>query len=276
MSPCTGFRNLVCKAVTLRAPSATLRGRTVTLRGAGVTLRGAASAATSAALAVKKLGMSMGYRLAYRVGKRIGFRLGKPCIPFSRQKAVLHQRADMIRKIIALAAPSLLAVSPLPAYAAAGELFGGVYAHAVDTPLSLETGEGGADLQLGYRGAPIEGLAAIGRPEPYAFVSVNTAGDTDFVAAGLAWKVDLGRLYLRPGIGLSLNNGPKRRVDPATGERTELGSAVLFEPEFGVGVDLGQGASLEASWVHISGARLFNSEQNPGIDMIGVRVNWRI
>lgn len=175
---------------------------------------------------------------------------------------------------------AFLALAALPALAAApadaGEVFGGIYAHAVDTPLSLDSGEGGVDLELGYRGAPIGALAAIGHPEPYGFVSVNTAGDTDFMAAGLAWKVPLGRIYLRPGIGLSLNNGPERRIDPATGNRTELGSAVLFEPEFGIGVALGQGASLEASWVHISGARLFNSEQNPGIDMIGLRFNQRL
>jgi hypothetical protein len=30
--------------------------------------------------------------------------------------------------------------------------------------------------------------------------------------------------------------------------------------------------SLEASWVHISHARLFNSRQNPGIDMMGARL----
>lgn len=161
------------------------------------------------------------------------------------------------------------------ASAQAGELFSGVYAHAVDTPLSLDSGEGGADVELGYRGAPLPVLENGDGPAPYTFVSVNTAGDTDFIAAGLAWKVDLGPVYLRPGIGLSLNNGPERRV-AADGTRTELGSAVLFEPEIGLGVKLDERTSLEASWVHISGARLFNSEQNPGIDMIGVRVNWRM
>lgn len=175
------------------------------------------------------------------------------------------------KAILALAA-ALAATGP----AHAGEVFGGLYAHAVHTPFSLDSGEGGADIQLGYRGAPIEPLAAVGAPQPYAFVSVNTAGDTDFVAAGLAWKVELGRVYLRPGVGLSLNNGPARRVDPTTGMRTDLGSPVLFEPELGLGIELGRGASLEASWVHISGARLFNGEQNPGIDMVGVRVNWRL
>lgn len=169
--------------------------------------------------------------------------------------------------ILALAAAA-------PAHA--GEVFGGLYAHAVDTPLSLDSGEGGADIELGYRGAPIDALAEIGSPEPYAYASINTAGDTDFLAAGLAWKIDIGPVYLRPGIGLSLNNGPERRVDPITGNRTELGSAVLFAPEFGIGVELGGGASVEASWVHISGARLFNNEQNPGIDMIGVRFNQRL
>lgn len=173
----------------------------------------------------------------------------------------------------------LLAAMPLALIAAparAGEVFGGAYVHAVDTPLSLDSGESGADIQLGFRAEPIGALAAIGSPAPYAFVSVNTAGDTDFVAAGLAWKIALGPVYVRPGVGLSLNNGPDRRVDPATGNRTELGSSVLFAPELGVGVALGRGASLEASWVHISGARLFNAEQNPGVDMIGVRFNQRL
>ena len=36
------------------------------------------------------------------------------------------------------------------------ELFAGVYAHAVDTPLSFDTGEAGADFQLGYRFDRIE------------------------------------------------------------------------------------------------------------------------
>ena len=181
----------------------------------------------------------------------------------------------MIRITAAPLCLALFVASPAPAHAQSGELFAGVYAHAVDTPLSFDVEEGGADTELGFRGAPITALKGVGSPAPYAFVSVNTAGGTDFVAAGLAWKVALGPVYLRPGVGLSLNNGPERRVD-ASGTRTDLGSRVLFAPELGVGVALGERASVEASWVHISGARLFNNEQNPGIDMFGVRVNWRL
>lgn len=178
----------------------------------------------------------------------------------------------MIRNAFAALAATFASLSA-PAHA--DEIFGGAYAHAVETPFSLDSGEGGADLQLGVRAKPIKLLKDGTGPAPYAFVSVNTAGDTDFLAAGLAWKFDLGPVYVRPGVGLSLNNGPKKRV-AADGSRTELGSAVLFEPELGVGVALSERGSVEASWVHISGARLFNNEQNPGVDMIGLRVNWRM
>ena len=66
------------------------------------------------------------------------------------------------------------------------------------------------------------------------------------------------------------------RVDEATGIRTDLGSRVLFEPEIALGVDLSPRWSVEASWVHISNARIFNSKQNPGIDTMGVRLNFAL
>ena len=70
--------------------------------------------------------------------------------------------------------------------AQAGEVFGGVYAHAVDTPFTFDTGEGGADVQIGVRSDPIEGLRVIGRPSAHVFGSLNSEeGGTDFVAAGL-------------------------------------------------------------------------------------------
>ena len=68
--------------------------------------------------------------------------------------------------------------------ALAQEIFGGVYLHAVDTPLSLDTGEHGTDIEAGYRFAPIEGLAVIGKPAPYVIATVNTAGDTALRAWG--------------------------------------------------------------------------------------------
>lgn len=162
----------------------------------------------------------------------------------------------------------------LPAAAAAGEVYGGVYVHAVDTPFTLDTQESGADLQLGYRLGPILPLAKI---EPYVFGSVNTdEGGTDFVGVGVGRKFSLGGVYVRPGVGLVLHNAPDVRVNPASGIRTDLGSRVLFAPEIAIGAAVAPRLSVEASWVHISNARLFNSQQNPGIDMIGVRANLRL
>ena len=164
-------------------------------------------------------------------------------------------------------------VSAAATSAQAGEVYGGVMAHGVDTPFTFETNEEGMDLQAGVRSEPIEALSFVGKPSLYAFGSINTAGDTNFMAAGVSWKIDLGPVYLRPGVGLALHDAPAFRLDPETRIRTDLGSRVLFEPEIAIGLPVSERVSVEASWVHISNARLLNSQQNPGIDMIGLRAN---
>jgi hypothetical protein len=156
----------------------------------------------------------------------------------------------------------------------AGEVYAGVYDHAVDTPFTLDSGEGGFDLQAGYRFDPILPIAKI---QPYVFGSVNSRdGGTDFVGAGVSRKFALGPVYVRPGVGLVVHDAPELRVSTITHFRTDLGSRVLFEPEIAVGTQLGPRLSLEASWVHISNARLLDGDQNPGIDMIGLRANLKL
>lgn len=165
----------------------------------------------------------------------------------------------------------LLAASP----ASADELFVGAYVHEVDTPFTLRVAERGADIAVGYRFRPIESWRAIGSPAPYVLASINTAGDTSFAGGGLSWSVGKGRLYLRPAIGLVVHDGDTRRIDPATGRDRGLGSRVLFKPELAVGWRASERLSVEASWMHISHAQLFDSNQNPGIDMMGLRLNWK-
>ena len=169
-----------------------------------------------------------------------------------------------------LAAGTLAAVAATPA--AAQEAFGGVYAHDVDTPLNLRGIEPGVDFQVGLRGGRIRGLGFIGAPSPYAFAALNSNGDAHYAAAGVSWKIG-GKLYLRPGLGLAVHTGPIH-PDPAEPRRS-FGSRVLIEPELGLGYQFGKRLSAEASWVHMSHAGLFNSRQNPGIDNIGVRLNFR-
>lgn len=153
--------------------------------------------------------------------------------------------------------------------ATAGEIFGGVFAHAVETPLSLQGDrESGADLQLGYRGGNI-GRTPL---QPYMFGSLHSKGDTSFVAVGLSARFGK-RLYVRPGIGLAIHNGSEDEFSRP--DRLAFGSRILFEPELGVGYQLSERASVEASWVHLSHGQLF-SGQNPGMDSIGARLNWKL
>ncbi|MEO6256484.1 MAG: acyloxyacyl hydrolase [Sphingomicrobium sp.] len=158
---------------------------------------------------------------------------------------------------------ALAIAAPAPAYA--GELFGGVYVHDVDTPLTKSGFEQGLDLQLGWRGD------RIGRTplQPYAFGALNTAGDTSYAAAGVSAK--FGRqLYVRPGLGIAVHNGSAGNLQRT--DRIAFGSRVLFEPELGIGYQLSERLGVEASWVHMSHAQLFG-RQNPGIDNLGMRLN---
>jgi hypothetical protein len=163
-----------------------------------------------------------------------------------------------------------LAGTASPAYAF--ELFGGVLAHDIDSPFTRAGLEGGADIQLGWRGKPLSALRAIGSPSPYLFGSIHTEGDTHFAAAGVSWKIG-GRLFLRPGIGIALHSRGSDGV--ADGFRTDLGSRVLFEPELGIGYQISDQAAIEATWVHISNAQLL-SRQNPGMDSVGIRLSYRM
>ncbi len=166
---------------------------------------------------------------------------------------------------------ALLAATACAAPADASEVFGGLYSHDVKTGITRSGFERGVDVQLGWRGGRIEALRAIGAPSPHAWVSINSEGETHFAAAGISWKA--GRaLYVRPGVGLAVHSGPDR---VGFGEqRIDFGSRVLFELELGLGVQLNDRISAEASIVHLSHAKLF-SPQNPGSDNIGVRLNYR-
>lgn len=168
----------------------------------------------------------------------------------------------------------LLALLLLPCAAPAGaqELFAGLLAHDVESPLTKGGLEDGADIEIGWRGARLRALGFLGAPSPYLFGSVSTGAETHFAAAGLSWRLG-GRLFARPGIGLAVHTRSTRGV--AGGVRTDLGSRILFEPELGLGYQLSDRLALEATWVHISHAQLMGP-QNPGMDSVGVRISWRM
>ena len=159
--------------------------------------------------------------------------------------------------------------------AIADEIFTGVSAHQVITPLAEKNAvQEGVDLQLGYRGDRIDALSFIGKPSPYLLGSINVNGGTSFAAVGLSWKFG-DKIYVRPGIGIAIHDGPELRFAP-DGSQTQLGSRVLFEPELSLGVRLTDQIDLEASWVHLSHGRIFSRVQNPGVDTIGARLVFKL
>ena len=157
---------------------------------------------------------------------------------------------------------STLAAAP----ARAGEIFGGLYVHDIDSPLTASGLEGGVDVQIGWRGGRIARTPL----QPYAFAAVNTAGNTNYGAVGISAKFG-DKLYVRPGLGLAVHTGSAGNFQRP--DKIAFGSRILFAPELGIGAQVNDRVSIEASWVHMSHAQLFG-RQNPGIDNVGVRVNF--
>ena len=158
----------------------------------------------------------------------------------------------------------LSSLAAVPAHA--GEIFGGLYVHDIDSPLTASGLEGGADVQIGWRGG------RIGRTplQPYAFAAINTAGNTNYGAFGISAKFGE-KLYIRPGLGLAVHTGSAGNFQRT--DKIAFGSRILFAPELGIGTQVNDRLSVEASWVHMSHGQLFG-RQNPGIDNVGVRVNF--
>lgn len=154
--------------------------------------------------------------------------------------------------------------------AQAGEVFGGLYVHDIESPLTLGGEEGGVDAQLGYR------FGRVGRTplQPYVFGALNSDGETHYAVAGISAKFGK-RLFVRPGLGLAIHSGDTGEFEDPFDDDVELGNRLLFAPEIGVGYQVNERLSVEASLVHLSHGQLFGG-QNPGIDNLGVRLNWKL
>jgi lipid A 3-O-deacylase len=173
----------------------------------------------------------------------------------------------------ALVLPVVAALLPAPALAQ--DVFAGVLAHDVHLPLDLSGQEDGLELEVGYRSGRMVGLGFLGGPSFYVRGALAASGGTDFVSAGLSWRLGNGRFYVQPALGLAVQTG-RMPVFDASGRRTDLGSRIVFEPEAAIGYRIAPRLSVEATLVHRSHAGLFNSRQNPGMDSLGLRLNFRL
>jgi len=150
--------------------------------------------------------------------------------------------------------------------AQAADVWIGVYQH--DVVLAQLPFERGRDVKLGWIGDPIKRLRAIGSPAPHLLASKSLSGGTNYLAGGLDWRFG-STFYVRPGIGLAVNDGPRRAY--RDGRRVDLGSPITFEPELALGWQLNARIAIEASWIHLSHATLL-SRQNRGMDSWGMRL----
>ena len=165
---------------------------------------------------------------------------------------------------------ALLLASLGPTAAHAGEFFGGLHVHDVRTPLDKSGIEDGVDFSVGFRTGGIFGTPI----QPYLFGALNSAGATNYVAAGISARFGLGHgWYVRPGVGLAIHDGSAGKYFRT--DKIAFGSRVLFEPEIGIGAQVSRRVSVEASWVHMSHAQL-EGKENPGIDNLGIRVNFAL
>jgi lipid A 3-O-deacylase len=142
----------------------------------------------------------------------------------------------------------------------------GLFAH--DVPwMGDRVHEKGEDLVATWASDPMSIPLVLGKPSVYVTGGLNLQGKTDFAAAGLRWKFDLGkRLYVQPGIGMAVNDAPLRQ-EPG---RIWAGSHFAFEPEASIGWRFTPRVSVEATVMHMSHAYLF-AGRNPGLNEIGLR-----
>jgi lipid A 3-O-deacylase len=175
-----------------------------------------------------------------------------------------------MKAIVALA--TVLTLASVPARAT--EVFAGVYGHDVHVGFADCCFESGTDIEFGARTGPLSPLKRLGDFRLYVFGSVDTSPGVSFAAAGLAWRIPFaGRFYFQPGIGGAVQTGPTERYQ-ATPDRLYLGSRYLFEPEAAFGYSISRNWAVEASYVHLSHAKLAGP-QNPGIDEVGARAVYR-
>ncbi|MEH3160082.1 MAG: acyloxyacyl hydrolase [Sphingomonas taxi] len=147
--------------------------------------------------------------------------------------------------------------------------------------------KGTTDVQIVYRSAPLRPGWTL-KPRLTAKVQVSTAGRTSFASVGAEWRqhVFKGRLYGQIGIGMTIHDGYRYTPDPFEPglsdaeawrrydiyrNRTAFGSRFLFNPNASIGVRLDRRWAAELAWEHFSHHQWF-SEQNPGIDHLGLRL----
>ncbi|WP_421790403.1 hypothetical protein [Hyphobacterium sp.] len=157
----------------------------------------------------------------------------------------------------------------------------GVTAH--DLARSIEDGP---NVTFGIVGPEIEPLSFIWSPRPYAHISVNTVGLTNFGGVGLEWDFPLSDVIsFQPAFGIAYHDGVNdidpnappgdpNRIRLAT-TRALLGEHVLFHSTFALNWELSEQMTVAAFYEHISHGQILGSGRNQALDNAGIRFGIR-
>lgn len=195
----------------------------------------------------------------------------------------------MQKGVWTIAGGAVVVLSLASAPAQAGPLadaFIGVAAHNIQVTDPKNAGkEQGPNVELGVRFNSPGLLAPIGKPQPYAMVSANVAGDTSFAALGLAWRVNMGPHWaFEPALGVAWHNAarsnPFRNGDPRATEFSDRriinSSRDVFHTTLGFSRALGAQSRVAFVYEHLSHGQILGSGRNQGIDQAGLRLSLNL
>jgi hypothetical protein len=106
---------------------------------------------------------------------------------------------------------------------------------------------------------------------PAAGVSINSAGDTSKLYAGVRYQYELdGGLFFSVGGGGAVHDG---HLTPGRNDRKALGSRLLFHIPLEAGYRFDNRHALSVYFDHVSNA--FLADYNEGLDTLGMRYGYR-
>jgi len=153
------------------------------------------------------------------------------------------------------------------------ELRFGVLAHNIG--LIAESTEDGAQINIEARFRSPDFMKVVLSPRPTLGASINTAGDTSFVYAGLTWGGFVWKgLFIEGFVGLAAHDGELNSNDPEPHDRRQMGSRVVFREAIEIGYRFLENHSVSIMLDHYSNAGLF-ADRNQGNDDVGLRYGYK-
>lgn len=176
-----------------------------------------------------------------------------------------------------------------PVSVLADELRVGVGRSGHDLVITDEIGkEQGVAATAEYLFDSPRALRFLGGPRPYVGTMLSLEGYTNFLQAGLNWRLERGRFYAdlggggavhdghldlpQPVAGLSAEENERRRALNA--DRVRFGKRVLFHASLTAGVRVTDNLAVEVGAQHWSNGNV-HSPVNDGSDILHLRTAYR-